>query len=317
MSKVKVAVIGYGHLGKWHCQKANQIGTCEFVAIVESFEAGRKKAQEDFPNVRVVSDFKQIINEVDAFVVVTPTSTHANIVVELLKNKKHVFCEKPLCSNAQELIDIKKNLNDNLVLQVGHSERCHQAWDLLHESFAKLQGKKIIKFNRFAAFKGRATDVDVVQDLMIHDIDLMLYLFKQRPISVKAYGFEIRTNKYDHVVAHFNYSDGSICKITSGRNSTREVRDFEVVSQQGTYHVDLMNNAWSFATHDVFDDGTYVQECKYEKRDHLLLEQEHFYESILFKNPIFVNYEDGAVAVKIIDSVLESIKSDSEVKINE
>lgn len=317
MSKVKVAVIGYGHLGKWHCQKADQIDNCDFVAIVESFEAGRIKAKQDFPNIKVVGDYNEIINEVDAFVVVTPTSTHANIVIDLLMNNKHVFCEKPLCSNAQELKEIKANLKKNLVLQVGHSERCHQAWEVLSESLSKINSKKIIKFNRFAAFKGRATDVDVVQDLMIHDIDLMLYLFKEKPISVKTYGFEIRTSKYDHVEAHFKYADGSICKITSGRNSTREVRDFEVVSQSGTYHVDLMNNTWSFATNDVFEDGSYVQECKYEKRDHLLMEQEHFYESILFNNPIFVNYEDGAVAVKIIDSVLESIKSNSEVNLND
>jgi predicted dehydrogenase len=316
MSKVKVAVIGYGHLGKWHCQKAAQLDNCEFIAIVEAFPGGREKAAQEHPNIRVCETVDEVINDVDAFVIVTPTSTHAGLVEKLLSAGKHVFCEKPLCSNTDEIKQIESNLNSYLVLQVGHSERCHQAWEVLKQKFEKLSGQTIVKINRFAPFKGRATDVDVVQDLMIHDIDLMLYLFNKTPKKVKAYGFEIRTEKYDHAVAQFDLGEGSICEITSGRNSTHEVRELEVVSKDGCYRVDLMNNTWAFAPKDQLSDGSFVEEHSYEKRDHLLLEQQYFYNSILNETKPFVDFQDGKKAVEIIDCVIESLNNNKEVEIH-
>ena len=97
MKKVRVAVLGYGHLGKWHCQKveANK-EFADFVAIVEKFPAGQEAARANHPNVKVVSDISEIINDIDAAIVVTPTSTHFELVTYLLKNDKNVFCEKPL-----------------------------------------------------------------------------------------------------------------------------------------------------------------------------------------------------------------------------
>jgi predicted dehydrogenase len=309
MNKVKVAVIGYGHLGKWHCQKAAQIENSTLMAIVEMSEQGQAMAREAHPDVKVVSCVDEVMSEVDAFIVVTPTSTHASIVSNLLDNKKHIFCEKPLCSNESELAQIESRLDSKLVLQVGHSERCHQAWEILKEKFDAITGKKIIKLNRFAPFKGRATDVDVVQDLMIHDIDLMMYLFGEKPSQIKSYGFPIRTDKYDHVVSHFSFEDGSICEITSGRNSTHEVRELEVVSGSGCYRVDLMHNKWAYATNNKLSNGEYVEEYEYEKRDHLFIEQDLFYKSILTSSDVFVSFTDGKVAVELIDAVIASLGS--------
>ncbi|MFL5811890.1 MAG: Gfo/Idh/MocA family protein, partial [Flavisolibacter sp.] len=103
MKKVRVAVLGYGHLGKWHCQKvAAHADVAEFVAIVEKFPAGQEAARANHPGVKVVSDIKEVINEIDAAFVVTPTSTHFELVSYLLQNNKHVFCEKPVCSNDEE-----------------------------------------------------------------------------------------------------------------------------------------------------------------------------------------------------------------------
>ena len=103
MSKIKVAVLGYGHLGKWHCQKADGLEQSELVAIVEPFEANAKVAKENHPNAKVVSDIKDVMDEVDAAVIVTPTSTHFELTKYLLENNKHVFCEKPLCSTFEEV----------------------------------------------------------------------------------------------------------------------------------------------------------------------------------------------------------------------
>src|SRR5690606_24875391 len=102
MEKVKVVVIGYGHLGKWHADKANVLDTCELVAIVEKFEPNQIAAKEKFPNVKVVSDYNDISSECDAAIIVTPTSFHFDLVMDLLAKDKHVFCEKPMTSTYEQ-----------------------------------------------------------------------------------------------------------------------------------------------------------------------------------------------------------------------
>ncbi len=308
MSKVKVAVIGYGHLGKWHTQKAAGLENSELVAVVEPFEANKKTASETYPGVKVVDKIEDVINEIDAAVIVTPTSTHYELTKYLLQKKKHVFCEKPLCSTVDQARDLKNYLADGLTLQVGHSERCHQAWERLSDKFQSIKGKKTVKITRFAPFKGRATDVDVVQDLMIHDIDLMLFLFKNQPMSVSSIGHKIRTDKWDHVTSHFYFENGDEVIITSGRNHVKEVRALEVMSDEGCIYVDLFTNTISEGTSTQFDDGSYVKEETYEKRDHLLIEQENFYKSILSKTSPMVTYEDGVNAVFLVTKVNESLE---------
>lgn len=315
MKKVKVATIGYGHLGRWHAQKAFGIENSELVAIVESFPKNQEMAKEAYPNVKIVNDVKDIIDEIDAAVIVTPTSTHHELTSYLLKNNKHVFCEKPLCSTYEETLDLKNKIGESIV-QVGHSERCHEAWEKLSEDFESISGNKTVKLTRFAPFKGRATDVDVVQDLMIHDIDLMLYLFKQKPHKVSAFGHKIRTDKYDHATAHFYFENGDHVIITSGRNHVEEVRSLEVMSSEGCLYVDLFTNEIKKGTNSQYDDGTFVKVESYAKRDHLLIEQQSFYNSILNKTKPMVTYEDGVNAVYLVTKVLESIDSGKSINLN-
>lgn len=307
MSKIKVAVLGYGHLGKWHCQKADALEQSELVAIVEPFEANQKVAKENHPNARIVNDIKEVIDEIDAAIIVTPTSTHYELTKFLLENNKHVFCEKPLCSTFDEVQSLKDYIKDDKILQVGHSERCHKVWGELQETFNKIDSHFSLELNRVASFKGRATDVDVVQDLMIHDLDLVMYLFNKKPVRLKAFGHKIRTGKWDHATCILEYSDGSYASITSGRNHVKEVRDLEVMHDGGCVYVDLFRNTYSIATDSKFEDETYVKEFEYEKRDHLLIEHDNFYNAILGKEEVMVNFNDGAKIVYLIDRVIESL----------
>lgn len=314
MNKVKVAVVGYGHLGKWHTQKAAQLDNSELVAIVEPSTKGKENASENHPGIRVVNSLSEVMDEIDAAVIVTPTSTHFELTKELLENNKHVFCEKPLCSSIEEANSLENYLGESIV-QVGHSERCHQVWETLIPEINKIKGKKTIKIDRFASFKGRATDVDVVSDLMIHDIDLMLYLFNANPISVHSIGHKIRTNKWDHVTSHFILENGDEVFITSGRNHVHEVRSLEVMSENGCHYVDLFRNKFVYGTNEMFEDESFVRESSYEKRDHLLLEQERFYDSILNKKPAMVTFDEGRNAVRIVSKVLESLDSNETLKL--
>lgn len=317
MKKVRVAVLGYGHLGKWHCQKVEaHKDVAEFVAIVEKFPAGQEAAKASHPEVRIVSDIKEVINDIDAAFVVTPTSTHFELVKYLLENNKHVFCEKPVCSNDAEASMLKEIASGkNVVLQVGHSERFHEAWEKLREKFEKLKAPYTIRINRYAPFKGRATDVDVVQDLGIHDLDLLMFLFKAKPVSVSAHGYKIRTDKWDHASIDVQMENGCSAHVVVGRNATREVRDLEVVSGDGAILVDLFANKFAVAVSGKYDDGTFVKEEAYSKRDHLLLEHKHFYESVQNGRPAIVHLRDGLNAVHLVDCALNSMSSNKPVPV--
>lgn len=317
MNKVRVAVIGYGHLGKWHCQKVEaHPEVADFVAIVEKFPAGQEAAKAAHPKTKVVGDIKDVINDVDAVFVVSPTSTHFELVKYLLEQKKHVFCEKPLCSNDAEAAELKKiALGSKKVLQVGHSERFHEAWEKLKTKLHDLPTPFTVRINRVAPFKGRATDVDVVQDLAIHDLDLLLFLFKQKPLEIKAHGFKIRTPKWDHATIEVSMENDCRAIITVGRNSVKEMRDLEVISTAGMITVDLFTNKILDAVSSQFEDGTFVKEEPYGKRDHLLLEHKHFYDSILTQRPAIITFNDGLNAVHLVDSALKSMETHQRVKV--
>lgn len=317
MKKVRVAVLGYGHLGKWHCQKVDaHPELADFVAIVEKFPAGQEAAKTNHPKVKVVSDIKEIINEIDAAFVVTPTSTHFELVKYLLENNKHVFCEKPVCSNDEEAKKLREIAADkNVVIQVGHSERFHEAWEKLREKFQTLPTPYTVRINRVAPFKGRATDVDVVQDLAIHDLDLVLHLFKQKPLSVSAHGLKIRTDKWDHASINLQMENHCNAFIVVGRNATKEVRDLEVISKAGMFSVDLFTNKIYEATNTKFADETFVKEEAYNKRDHLLLEHKHFYNSIREGKPAVINLNDGMNAVHLVDSALKAMETMTSVPV--
>ena len=134
MEKIKVALIGHGHLGKFHAQKISTLENAQFYSIVEVDQEKQKVAKELYPDVLVVSNLDEIIDEIDAAVVVTHTSAHFEVVKELLTKKKHVFCEKPITATlkeANELVPLVEN--SDLVLQVGHSERFHKCWEYKKE----------------------------------------------------------------------------------------------------------------------------------------------------------------------------------------
>jgi predicted dehydrogenase len=318
MKKVRVAVLGYGHLGKWHCQKvAAHADVAEFIAIVEKFPAGQEAARTNHPGVRVVEDIKDVINDIDAAFVVTPTSTHFELVKYLLENNKHVFCEKPVCSNDDEAKKLQEIASDKkVVIQVGHSERFHEAWDKLRERFQGLSTPYTVRINRVAPFKGRATDVDVVQDLAIHDLDLVLHLFKEKPVSIMARGQKIRTNKWDHANIHVEMQNNCDAFIVVGRNATKEVRELEVISKEGMFTVDLFTNKIFEATSSKFPDDTFVKEEAYGKRDHLLLEHQNFYHSILEGKPAIIGLKDGMNAVHLVDSTLKAMETMKSVPVN-
>ena len=314
--KVKT-IVGYGFLGKWHAQKAAALSDqCELVAIVETNTINIEKAKVDHPSVKVLNRWQDIQNDFEAAIIVTPTSFHHSVAMELLKADKHVFCEKPLASTTAQSKEIESLAKEKrCVLQVGHSERCHEAWEKLAPYLKTITKDSIIRMNRYAPFKGRATDVDVVQDLMIHDIDLVLWLSGKEIKSVTAWGSKIRTTHWDHVTAELKLQDNVTALITVGRNHVEEERSFEICSEQGLVKVDLFRNTIAYAPHDEVSEGIFTRTENYAKRDHLLIEQKSFYDSIIHKKAPMVTGLEGVKAVEVVEAVLASLSSQSTVTI--
>lgn len=312
MKKVNTALIGYGHLGRFHAQKIEAIEVANFVAIVEPFEGARQKASEAHPGVLVVSSVDELPGEVEAAIVVTPTSFHYKICQQLITKNLHVFCEKPVTDKLEDSLSLQHLMKDKkLIFQVGHSERCHEAWEQRGLMSPYLMAGAHLRLDRYAAFKGRATDVDVVNDLMIHDLDLLRYLLVQDPISVSATGYKQRTKYWDHVVAHFTFSNGCVADITVGRGHVHEVRALEATSENGVLRVDLLNNK----IHIAHKEAQEIKVIDYTKRDHLLMEQQHFYQSIQTGKAPMVSLDDGVKAVQLIDAVLKSLETKTAVNL--
>jgi predicted dehydrogenase len=314
--KVKVAIIGFGHLGKWHVEKAISHPHAQLIGIVERDHSIRELAQAKYPDINIYEQVEEILELADAAFIVTPTSSHHQLLKILIANDVHVFCEKPLTSSSEEASEIQQLASEkSLVIQIGHSERFHQIWSEKARFANYLEAPATIRINRLAPFKSRATDVDVVQDLMIHDLDLLNWFLGESPVSIKSTGYKIRTDKWDFVCSELSYKNGIRAIITVGRNHVEEVRDFEVTNSNGCFKVDLFKNTVHFAAGDA--NVNFVESEQYLKRDHLYCEHEHFYKSIQENHPLIVSLQDGLNAVKLIDYVLESLDTGKEVVLND
>lgn len=301
--KIQVALLGYGFLGKWHAQKVENLPDAQLSVIVEPDTKKHDELKERYPSTKIYTQIEECIDQFEAALIVTPTSYHFKLCRSLLEHHKHIFCEKPVTQTVSEAYELKQRHQGNTVFQVGHSERCHQVFEMKEIQSWFQEPKTMVEFSRQSPFKGRATDVDVVQDLMIHDLDLMLWLIPERPKSVRAYGQKIRTQKWDQVVAYFYYESGRIVSIKSGRCAATESRSIECTNHKGQLFIDLLNNEFTLATADKLD----IQKQSYPKRDHLMIEQQSFYHSISHQSSPMVSLDDGLKAITLIEAVLKSM----------
>lgn len=302
-----IAVIGHGFLGKWHTEKVAQNKNVNLYSVIEANKDVHQELQNKYPKSLILSNVKDLeLDKVDAVIISTPTSTHFELAKFFLENKKHVFCEKPLCATTDEAVQLGELLEPKVVLQVGHSERYHPIWKKFKEDLAQTSGPYSIKIDRLAPFKGRATDVDVVQDLMIHDLDLVQFLFTNLEIEkFNSIGFKQRTNHADYGETQISFTDGSRATLSVGRNYVIEKRMFEVNCQQGTFQVDLLNGVYLKALAEFNDE--FVVKTEYTKADHLKLEQDAFFAAVDGQGDNLVDYQAGLNAVRMVDMVRDQI----------
>jgi len=221
MSKLKVAVIGVGALGSIHAKIYSTLKDIELVAICDTDKKQLSRIANEL-NTDGVNDYHKLIGSIDAASIAVPTKNHYHIAKELLKAGIHLLIEKPITQTvkeADELLFIADS--KNLVLAVGHIERFNAAV----EAIRKLKGDiKFVECHRLGPLAPRIKDVGVVLDLMIHDIDILLWLIKSSVVSIEAVGVKVLTRHEDIANARITFKNGTVCNVTASRVTAKAMR---------------------------------------------------------------------------------------------
>ena len=237
-NKIRIGVIGLGYLGKFHYQKYKANKHVKLTSVVdtdkESYSIIKGK------DVLMFEKYQDIVDKVDAVSIVTPTVTHYKLAKFFLDNRVHVLLEKPMTetvAQAKKLNAIAKK--NKCVLQIGHLEQFNPAIRKLRKSVCKPQ---FIEVHRLCQFNPRANDVDVVLDLMIHDIDIVLSLVNKKIESIEVSGKKILTNLTDIANVRIKFKDNIVANLTASRISTKNERKMRIFSNNSYYSIDFINN---------------------------------------------------------------------------
>ena len=235
--KVSVGIVGVGHLGKHHVKHLTAMDNVECVGFYDIDEA-RATVIADKYNVKYYDSLEALLSDCDAVTIVTPTETHFNIASDSLTAGKHVFIEKPITKSVAEAEQLLTLANTNEVLiQVGHIERLNPALvPLKNYSISP----KYIEIQRLAPYDVRGTDVPVVLDKMIHDIDILLSLVNSEVESINANGISILTDSVDIANARIRFKNGTIANITSSRVAQDHVRKTKIFQQDLYITIDFL-----------------------------------------------------------------------------
>jgi predicted dehydrogenase len=218
---LKIAIIGAGHMGRYHAQKFARLPGVQVIAAVDS-DLSRAQAVSS----HALTDHRSIFGRADAAVIAVPTDRHHAIARECLQHGLHLLIEKPIATTlaeADELIALAAERR--LVLQCGHVERYNRTFRALH---AGMDRPVFIEAERLAAFKRRGVEVDVVLDLMIHDLDLACALARSEPTELSACGFRVLTRDIDIANARLEFANGCVANLSASRVSQAPVRKLRV-----------------------------------------------------------------------------------------
>lgn len=234
---LKVGIFGAGHLGKIHMQQWKEISGIELVGFFDPDDIQAASAIAEYQVPRY-TDIERLIHNVDIIDIVSPTTTHFEIARVCLLNGKHVFIEKPLAHTLEEAQELVKLVQEaNVKCQVGHVERYNPA--LLALGDQTLQ-PMFIEAHRLAQFNPRGTDVAVILDLMIHDIDIVLHLVKSPVRRISASGVSVISETFDIANARIEFDNGCVANLTSSRISLKKMRKMRIFQRDAYIGVDFL-----------------------------------------------------------------------------
>ncbi|MGB9735081.1 MAG: Gfo/Idh/MocA family protein [bacterium] len=309
--KLRVGVVGVGYLGTFHCEKYKSLDDVELVAIADVDEEKRKKAYERF-KVNTYADYKKLLGLVDAVSVVVPTVFHYDVAGFFLKHKIPVLLEKPIADtvyHARRLVNIAEE--QNIVFQIGHLERFNSAIRTVKTMINK---PVFIEVHRLSPFSVRGTDVDVVRDLMIHDLDIILSLIQSDIISIDAVGVPVLTDKIDIANARLKFGNNCVANVTASRVSTERMRKIRLFQSDAYFSIDYGTSKVNIVkVHQTPTPELEAKQLEISKEDSLLEEIKSFIHAINTKTEPIVKGRDGLLALEIAFKILRKIKKNLEI----
>ncbi|RCK81289.1 MAG: Oxidoreductase, Gfo/Idh/MocA family [Candidatus Ozemobacter sibiricus] len=303
---VRVGVIGTGHLGKHHARILASMPEARLVGVVDTREAVAREIGETY-KVPAFTDYKALEGMVDAVTVVVPTVLHHEVARFFLERNVHTFIEKPITKTLEEATDLLQVANHKqLTLQVGHVERFNAAMIKLQ---SLCEAPRFIECQRMGPFSNRIQDVGVVQDLMIHDIDIVLSLVHSPIQRIDAVGIPVLSNNEDIANAHIVFENGCIANLTASRVSEEKIRKLRIFEMDKYLSLDYANQAITMARKSSLEPKILKEDLAVEKVEPLRLELEHFIQCIREQKKPLVTIEDGKNALEVALEILALIKA--------
>lgn len=240
MNHIKVGVIGTGRMGQHHCRVYSGLRQVDFVGV---YDVNKQAAQRmaDRYDIRAFDSVDELLDQVDAVSITTPTPPHFNLVMHCLERGVHFLVEKPLCETIEQAEIITHAAeNCNLVAQVGHIERFNPTYTEL-KNVLETMPPLAINFRRLSPFVGSNTDVDVILDLMTHDLDLVMDIVQAEPDIIHASGLRLLSNNIDHSIVQLGFCRGPLVTITASRITEQKVRAIDVTTRNAFLEADMFN----------------------------------------------------------------------------
>ena len=235
---IKIGIFGAGHLGKIHIKLLKEIKEFSIIGFHDTDKTKISEIEKEF-SIKHFDDQEQLINEVDAIDIVTPTISHYNCAANALKNSKHIFIEKPITNTLEESESlIKISEETNVIIQVGHVERFNPAFIAAQPYF---NNPMFIETHRLAQFNPRGTDVPVVLDLMIHDLDIVLSTIKSNIKKINASGVSVVSDSPDIANARIEFDNGCVANLTASRISMKNMRKSRFFQKDAYISIDFLS----------------------------------------------------------------------------
>ncbi len=321
---LKVAVFGTGHLGKFHLNNWKLIPEVEVVGFYDPNDEIAAGVIEKY-QIKRFTDPAALLDICDAADIIAPTPVHFNLCELAIRKGKHVFVEKPLANDMDEARTILKLVKEsNVKLQVGHVERFNPA-------FLALEGIPLqpmfIEVHRLAEFNPRGTEVSVILDLMIHDIDIILHIVNSEVKNIYSSGVAVMTDTPDIANVRMEFNNGCVANLTSSRISMKKMRKMRIFQKDAYIGVDFLNKKSEIISLNHSDVETEGFSFEIETRsgtksilvrnpdvpdvNAIRMELEKFTESILQNKPTLVSELDGYRAMDVAHQILQKIKYNS------
>ena len=309
MKKLRVGVVGAGYLGRFHAEKYARMDDVELIGVVDI----NKSQAEDVAgrvNTKAYPNHQHLFGKVDAVSIVVPTPAHFSIAKDFLENNIDVLIEKPMAETTEEADElIRFSKSKNLIIQVGHLERFNPAVVALQNIIKK---PMFIESHRLSIYKDRCTDVSVVLDLMIHDIDIILNFVRSEIVNIHAAGIPVISGQVDIANARLEFKSGCIANVTASRISTKNERKIRLFQKDAYISVDFANQGITFIQrNDKLEGGLIpgmdIKKLSFAKSDALEDELKSFVKTVIRREAPEVTGQMGRDALKIALSIMKQI----------